>query len=110
MELLEQPHAPNRMYHVSIQFSSMRGRLTDSDREKIARVADHLSRLLHQHDAGLISRVKRRSGEPATLRLDVSEKSFVEEEIMGVLDRIGVLDEAKVFYEGPDKRSVRASH
>lgn len=97
------------MYHVSIQFSSMRGRLANSDREKIAQVADHLSRLLHKHDAGSISRVKRRPGEPAALRLDVLEKSFVEEEIMGVLDRIGVLDEAKVFYEGPDKRSVRAS-
>lgn len=96
------------MYQVSIQFSSMRGRLADPDKEKIAQVAGHLSRLLHRHDAGSIGRVKRRPGEPAALRLGVSDKSFVEKEIIDVLDRVGVLSETNVFYEGPDKRGVRA--
>lgn len=97
------------MYHVSIQFPAMRGRLTDDDKETLAQVASRLSQLLRQHDAGSISQAKNRPNEPAALRLGVLEKSFVEEEIIGALDHIGVLGEAEVFYEGPDKRGVHTA-
>lgn len=96
------------MYHVTIQFPSMRGRLTDDKKETLSQVAGRLAALLREHDGGTISRVKNRPDEPAALRLSVSNKAFVEDELIGALDDIGALSEAAVFYEGPDKRNVQA--
>lgn len=98
------------MYHVTIQFPSMRGRLTDDEKETLSRVASRLAALLREHDVGSISQVKNRPGEPAALRLSVSKKAFVEDELIGALDRIDVLGEAAVFYDGPDKRNVHMPH
>ncbi len=98
------------MYHVTIQFPSMRGRLTDDEKETLSRVARRLAALLREYEAGTLSRVRNRPDEPAALRLSVSAKAFVEEKLPSALDRIEGLSEAAVFFEGPDKRSRRARH
>lgn len=95
------------MYFVTIQFPAMRGRLTAEERETIGRVANQLSDLLRRDEAGSISRTEERPGEPAALRLSVSNKAFVEREIIDTLGDLNVLGAATVFYEGPDKRSTR---
>jgi hypothetical protein len=96
------------MYHVTIQFPSMRGRLTDEEKETLGRVASRLASMLQEHGAGAISRVERRAGEPAAMRLSVPTKAFVEEQLTGALGRIDGARGAAVFFEGPDKRSLRA--
>lgn len=97
------------MYSVTIQFPTMRGRLTAEERETVGRVASRLSSVLRRNEAGSISRTEQRPGEPATLRLSVSSKAFVEREIMETLGDLNALGAAAVFYEGPDKRSTRRS-
>lgn len=97
------------MYFVTIQFPTMRGRLTAEEQETVGRVANRLSGALRREEAGSISRVEQRPGEPAALRLSVSSKAFVEHEIIETLGDLEVLGEAAVFYEGPDKRSTRCS-
>lgn len=94
------------MYFVTIQFPEMRGRLTSEEKETIGRVANQLSQLLHEHDVGSVSRTKKRPDEPASILLSVSNKAFVENEIIKALGDLGVLSAAAVFYEGPDKRAL----